>query len=228
MGRQDSCVSLRSHDHGMDSSFIWLRLTEKMRRGQALRRIVRLPLSAPPVQGHASALPDLARVGFAYLAARDQLCELVHAEQPVWLFQLPGERAPTTRHMSDWFAAVLAEEGIQAPQGFAYLGHSIRAGGSSAAEAIGVPRFRGNWLGGWSQSGRTRELHYLDPTIIPTPAAHALFGWLLAGAYEALPPVWVRAPGTAAHQDPGEFPSTRANQAPSERPARTRTPHARG
>ena len=134
-------MSLRSHDHGIDSSFIWLRLTEKMRRGQALRRIVRLPLSAPPVQGHASALPDLARVGFAYLAARDQLCELVHAEQPVWLFQLPGERAPTlaptTRHMSDWFAAVLAEEGIQAPQGFAYLGHSIRAGAHWAPPSNG-------------------------------------------------------------------------------------------
>ena len=28
----------------------------------------------------------------------------------------------------------------------------------SAAEAIGVPRYRGNWLGGWAQSGRTREL----------------------------------------------------------------------
>ena len=32
MGRQDSCVSLRSRDHGIDSSFIWLRLTEKMHK----------------------------------------------------------------------------------------------------------------------------------------------------------------------------------------------------
>ena len=69
----------------------------------------------------------------------------MHAEQPVWLFQLPGERAPTTRHMSDWFAAVLAEEGIQAPQGFAYLapgaldprGRVERRGGDRCAAVPG-------------------------------------------------------------------------------------------
>ena len=59
----------------MDSAFIWLRLSEKMKRGQALRRVVRLPLAAPPVQGHPSALPALASLGRAYLAARTQLCE---------------------------------------------------------------------------------------------------------------------------------------------------------
>ena len=201
-----SCVSLRSHDHGMDSSFIWLRLTEKMRRGQALRRIVRLPLSAPPVQGHASALPDLARVGLAYLAARAQLCELVGAQQPVWLFQLPGEAAPTTRAMSAWLADVLAEERVAAPEGFAYLGHSIRAGGSSAAEAIGVPRFRGNWLGGWSLGSSVRERLYIGPSILPTPAAHALFGWLAAGVYEAGLPVWERMAGATPRDDVGEPP----------------------
>ena len=142
--------------------------------------------------------------GFAYLSARDQLCELVHAAPPVWLFQLPGERAPTTRHMSDWFAAVLAEEGIQAPHGFAYLGHSIRAGGSSAAEAIGVPRFRGNWLGGWSLGSNVRERLYIDPSVLPTPAAFALFGWLLAGTYEAGSPVWERMAGATPRADVGE------------------------
>ena len=45
--------------------------------------------------------------------------------------------------------------GAVAPDGFAYLGHSLRSGGSSAAEAIRVPRFRGNWLGGRLVRGGT-------------------------------------------------------------------------
>ena len=91
-----------------------------------------------------------------------------------------------------------------------YLGHSLRSGGSSAAEAIGVPRFRGNWLGGWSPSSRVREVHYLDPSVLPTPAAYALFGWLRAGVYSADAPVWVRAPGVTPRIDVGEPPADSA------------------
>jgi len=40
-----------------------------------------------------------------------------------------------------------------------------------AAEAIGVSRCRGNWTGGWAQLGRTREMHYMDPSILPMDAA---------------------------------------------------------
>ena len=50
-----------------------------------------------------------------------------------------------------------------------------------------MPRFRGNWLGGWSQSGTTRERHYIDPSITPSPGAYALLGWLLDGDYTAGP-----------------------------------------
>ena len=199
MGRQDSCVHLASADHGIDDGFIWLRLTEKMKRGQALRRVIRLPLTAPPAGGIPSALPRLASLGRAYLEARKLL-----GGSPVRLFQLPGEAAPTTRSMEAWTATAFAEVGAVAPAGFAYLGHSLRSGGSSAAEAILVPRFRGNWLGGWSQAGRTRELHYLDPSILPTDAAFALFGWLLGGVYQLEQPVWTARRGAAASDDPGE------------------------
>ena len=99
---------------------------------------------------------------------------------------------------------MLAEEGVQAPEGFAYLGHSIRSGGSSAAEAIGVPRFRGNWLGGWSLGSHVRERLYIDPSVLPTPEAFALFGWLLAGVYEAGLPVWERMAGATPRDDVGE------------------------
>ena len=85
--------------------------------------------------------------------------------------------------MAEWVALTLKEEGVSAPAGFAYLGHSLRSGGSSAAEAIKESRFRGNWLGGWSQTGRTRERHYMDPSVLPTAAAFELLGWLLDGTY---------------------------------------------
>ena len=106
--------------------------------------------------------------------------------------------------MEGWLEATLRRVGVRAPAGFAYLGHSIRSGGSSAAEAIGVPRFRGNWLGGWSQSGKTRELHYMDPSVLPSPAAYGLLGWLLDGTYEAEPPSWTRQHGAADAEDAGE------------------------
>ena len=142
MGRQDTSTGLRSADHGIDegnSGFIWLRISEKMRRGWAFRRIVRLPLTAMSYHGHASLLPQLGELGRAYLAARAAL-----GAAPEWLFQLPGERRPLTRHMAGWVSETLDEEGVRAPAGFVYLGHSLRSGGSSAAEAIRVPRFRGN------------------------------------------------------------------------------------
>lgn len=199
MGRQDSCVRLATVDHGIGDDFIWLRLTEKTKRGQALRRIVRLPLSAPAVSGHASALPRLAQLGAAYIEARKRL-----GGSHAWFFQLPGEPAPTTRHMESWTTTSFADVGAVAPPGFVYLGHSLRSGGSSVAEAISVPRFRGNWLGGWSPAGRTRELHYLDPSVLPCPAAFALFGWLLAGTYQLDSPAWSAQRGAAASDEPGE------------------------
>ena len=76
MGRQDTSTGLRSADHGIDedsSGFIWLRISEKMRRGWAFRRIVRLPLTAMSYHGHASLLPQLGELGRAYLAARAAL-----------------------------------------------------------------------------------------------------------------------------------------------------------
>ena len=100
-----------------------------------------------------------------------------------FLFQLADERPPTTVHMSAWVARTLGAYGIVAPQGFAYLGHSLRSGASSAIEAIRVPRARADWLGGWAPGTATRDKHYIDPTIGPTSAAYALFIWLLDHQY---------------------------------------------
>ena len=61
-----------------------------------------------------------------------------------------------------------------------------------------------HWMGGWSQTGRTRELHYIDPSILPSPAAYAFFGWLREGAFRLTTPAWERAPRARARDDPGE------------------------
>jgi hypothetical protein len=129
-------------------------------------------------------VPCVASVGQAYIAAKDAL-----GGRPIpWFFQLPGEGKPITRSMSGWVASTLADVGAVAPPGFAYLGHSLRSGVSSAAEAIKAPRARGDWLGGWAPGGSTRERHYIDPTVGPSPAAFRLLGWLLDSHHEALLP----------------------------------------
>ena len=53
------------------------------------------------------------------------------------------------------------------------LRHARVQAGFAFCCAAGISRFRGNWLGGWSQTGRTRELHYLDPSVRPTASAYA-------------------------------------------------------
>ena len=180
-GRQDSGVHLRTRDFGADDRFIWLRLTEKGKKGHVVRRILHLDLAAA---GAASALPRVAALGRYYLDLRRSLLRDGQAE-PEFLLQLQGEPRPTTRHMEQWFAAELAAAGVQAPPGFAYLGHSIRSMAASAMAAIGVPRHVYIFVGGWARGSTVVDKHYIDPTFRPSPAAHALYGWLLASAFSA-------------------------------------------
>ena len=135
------------------------------------------------MQGHASALPRVAALARRYLAERDKA--LAGAPRPQWLLQLPGESRPTTRSMSGWLASALARCDITAPPGVAYLGHSIRSGAASAQAAIGVDHLLIRWLGGWARGSATMERDYIDPTVLPTPAAYALWGWALSRQYSA-------------------------------------------
>jgi len=179
MGRQDSTTLLRSSDFGIDSAYLWLRLTEKQRKHVSTRRIVRIPIAPPPSNNVPSAIPQIVRLAHMYMSAKTAL-----GEPTQYLFQLPHERPPTTAAMSTWVAQALRHCGISAPKGFAYLGHSIRSGASSAAEAIKVPRIRGDWLGGWAPGTSTRAKHYIDPTLGPSTEAFALLGWLLDHEYQ--------------------------------------------
>ena len=162
-GRQDSGVHLRTRDFGVDSRFIWLRLTEKGKKGHVVRRVLHLDLAAA---GAASALPRVAALGQYYLDLRRSLLRDGQAE-PEFLLQIPGETRPTTRHMEQWFAAELSAAGVQAPPGFAYLGHSIRSMAASAMAAIGVPRHVYIFVGGWARGSTVVDKHYIDPTFRP-------------------------------------------------------------
>ena len=139
-GRQDSCVHLRLADFGVGDTHMWLRVTEKGKRGLALRRVIRIPLDAPPSDGHPSILPELAALARRYLAARRRAYASAGGAQSEWLFQLPRERRPTTRSMESWVADLLSHLHVVAPDGFVYQGHSIRSGAVSAMAALGIPR----------------------------------------------------------------------------------------
>lgn len=180
-GRQDSGVHLRTRDFGVDERFIWLRLTEKGRKGTVVRRVLHLDLAAA---GDGSALPRVAALGISYLLLRRALQREGQSE-PEFLLQLQGESRPVTRHMEQWLAAELQHSNITAPPGFAYLGHSIRSMAASAMAAIGVARHTYIFVGGWARGSTVVDKHYIDPTFRPSAAARSLYGWLLASAYEA-------------------------------------------
>ena len=180
-GRQDTSVHLRSEDIGFATDELWLRLSEKGKRQQAVRRIIRLPLAPSSVEGHASILPRIGALVQRYFDLRRSLTQ----QQPEFAFQLPGEQRPTTASMERWLAHALARCHIRAPPGFAYQGHSLRSLGASAMAAIGVPRHIYIWLGGWARGSGVVDRCYIDPTFLPSPAAYALFGWALMRHFSA-------------------------------------------
>ncbi len=192
-GRTDTTVHLRAEDFGVTADFLWLRLTEKGKRGLALRRVIRLPIDAELVcEGERSALPRVAQLARAYLEARREAHAAAQRPLSEYLFQLPGERRPTTTSMAAWLERLLERLQVRAPPSFAYLPHSIRSGTASAMAAIGIPRHIYVWIGGWSPTSTTVEKHYVDPTVLPTASALRLYGWARARAYTTDRPRWER------------------------------------
>ena len=75
------------------ADFIWLRIEEKGKRGQAIRRVIRLPIVQRAVAGHESAVPRVAELLRRYFRARKRASPAV----PEFAFQLAGEARPTLR-----------------------------------------------------------------------------------------------------------------------------------
>ena len=71
--------------------------------------------------------------------------------------------------------------------------------------AIDVRRHILCWMGGWAPGSATLEHHYLDPSVTPSPAAYAFYGWLLRGEYEMGMPAWVDAARARVVDDIGEY-----------------------
>ena len=82
-------------------------------------------------------------------------------------------------------ARALERAGVRAPAGFAYQGHSIRSMAASYMAALGVPEHMYVWVCGWMRGSTTAVKHYVDPTVLPTDAARALWGWALLRQFEA-------------------------------------------
>ena len=116
-GRQDSGVHLRTEDFGFDEDHIWLRLTEKGKKGMVVRRVLKLHVSRA---GGTSAIPRVRALGASYLAARSRSLRVGQSE-PEFLLQLPGERRPVTSDMESWLAFELRAAGISA--------HKVRSRG---------------------------------------------------------------------------------------------------
>eukprot|EP00962_Isochrysis_galbana_P017248 scaffold4963_cov97-Isochrysis_galbana.AAC.2 len=135
-------------------------LWEKQRKHLGERRIIRIPRTPPPSHGFQSRVPDVARVGQAYARTVLDLTASPHHSSSNCLERLLPPLV--ARSMSASLSPLRA---------------------SSAAEAIKVPRARGDWLGGWAPGSATRDKHYIDPTVEPTPAAYRLLGWLLDSEY---------------------------------------------
>ena len=51
--------------------------------------------------------------------------------------------------------------------------------------AIGIDRHIYVWVGGWARGSSVVDKHYIDPTVLPSPAAYSLYGWALSRQYYA-------------------------------------------
>lgn len=56
---------------------------------------------------------------------------------------------------------------------------------TSCMAAIGVEPHIYTWIGGWAAGSTTVAKHYIDPTVLPSPAAYAFWGWALTRQYRA-------------------------------------------
>lgn len=78
-----------------------------------------------------------------------------------------------------WLARALKLVNMAPPDGETWTPRSLRSGGASAAEALGVTRSKIEYLGGWAPGSTALAKHYIDPTYVVDGAMHACFGYLL-------------------------------------------------
>ena len=95
-----------------------------------------------------------------------------------YFFELDDVDSASTA-LSTWLANILRVCDIQPPAGIVYQPGSLRSGMASACTAIGIPRPRIEFLGGWVPGSSALTTHYIDPTMVADASAYAVFGHLV-------------------------------------------------
>ena len=88
------------------------------------------------------------------------------------------KRSFPTSAINGWLSEALAQlDGVEAPEGESWTGHSLRKGAASGSAAEGAPLDRTCWMGGWSIQSKV-VFDYIDPTCPQSAATRRFFGWL--------------------------------------------------
>ena len=139
------------------------------------RRTKLKPNSDPKIRYRAwpsTGAPAVIDLLLRWTAVRDRAW--ADAAVPPWHFNtLPGERDPSARTVSAWFARLLRS--LPAPPTDHFDHHGLRAGGATACYALEVPEGRIRAWGDWRGVSMWR---YIDVYRIPSEWDYRLFGWL--------------------------------------------------
>ena len=144
------------------------------RRDASDKLVIAVPVAANPV---------LANLIDYYTEQRAIFCTKFYNQPPplaFWSFS-PSEPSAdwgAASTISTWLSLALLAVNSSAPAGFKWTSHSLRKGAASAASCIGAPLPVIKFMGGWAKNSSVTEGKYIDPTMIPTPAAWRFFGWL--------------------------------------------------
>lgn len=144
--------------------------TRKGQRGAAAqdKLLCQLPASAPGGIADLLQYFDAARTRYA------------NGKLPVARWAI-GHREGHTKWTADtltaWLRTVLTAVQEQPPPGFAWTSHSLRKGAATSSYIIGVQMQIIKFYGGWTRESDV-VLQYIDPTVLPCPAAWYFFGWL--------------------------------------------------
>jgi len=166
MGRASTMVHIGVDDVVWDESQIIIVLEhEKGRSNRADPRARTLTFGIDPP-----------RQPLLVLLHKWHLCRVKWGHNKMF-FALQGECLPVSPHapMTAWLTQVCNILHEHPPPGYVWSSHSLRKGGASAANAIGVPLSTIRHIGGWAVASSVVN-KYIDPAIMASPGAWFFFG----------------------------------------------------
>jgi hypothetical protein len=109
---------------------------------------------------------------------------------------------PTTKWTADtlttWLHMVLRAIHEQPPDCFSWTSHSLRKGVATTAYRIGTPTKKIKFFGVWARESDV-VFDHIDTTVLPSPGAWQLFGWMTHGG---APPNVARMSATDGIREP--------------------------